>query len=157
MHDECGSVLDEDCSIYAHKLIPNLDWTKTTACVEASFSSQKQSDWLLESTTNKLIDADIEYWNKYGSSINPSIVINNVTYRGQLEAQAVMNALCAGFKNPPDHCKKLLNDDFLMDDLEVGIVYFDDGYHHGHLIGILLVSLLIVFCILCFYRRHAKR
>jgi hypothetical protein len=32
-----------------------------------------------------MIDRDVEYWAKYGSSIYPSIVINNSTYRGQLE------------------------------------------------------------------------
>ena len=104
MHDECGSVLDEDCSINAHRAIQGLDWDKTIKCVKDSFSSEKESDWLLESTSNRLIEANVDYWNKYGSSINPSIVINNSTYRGQLESQAVMNAVCAGFKEPPEFC-----------------------------------------------------
>lgn len=134
-----------------------MDWERTSKCVIDSFTTPKQEDWVLASTNNSLIDADVAYWNAYGSSINPSIVINNATYRGQLESQAVMNAVCAGFANPPDFCKKLLNDDFLSEDLEVGIVYFDDGYHHEHLIGLLVISLLCVTCILCFWRRHAKR
>lgn len=156
VHDECGSVLDEECSIYAHRTL-GLDWGKTSQCVTDSFSIPEQSEWTLGTTTNKLIDKDVAYWNAYGSSINPSIVINNATYRGQLESQAVMNAICAGFANPPEHCKKLLNDDFLAEDLEVGIVYYDDGYQHHHFIGIAIVSLICVTCILCFYRRSAKR
>ena len=31
---------------------------------------------------NFAIEEDLDYWRKYGSSINPSIVINNATYRG---------------------------------------------------------------------------
>lgn len=65
--------------------------------MEASFSTQDKSKWDDLSTTNSLIDRDIEYWSKYGTSLFPSIVINNSTYRGQLETQAVFNAICAGF------------------------------------------------------------
>jgi protein-disulfide isomerase len=66
--------------------------------------------WVTNNTINKLIDQDIEYWSKFGSNIVPSIVINNVTFRGQLETQAVMNALCAGLRDTPGFCNALLHD-----------------------------------------------
>ena len=40
----------------------------------------------------------------YGTYIYPSVVINNKTYRGQLDAEAVSNAICAGFSTPPPVC-----------------------------------------------------
>ncbi len=68
-----------------------------------------------------------------------------------------MNAICAGFKDAPKMCQQLLDDDFLEDDLEVGIVYIDDGYHHWHLLLLLAGSLCCVCMGLCFWRRHARR
>jgi len=55
-----------------------------------------------------MIDNDIKYWSKFGSSLFPSVVINNQTFRGQIETQSVMNGICAGFKDPPKVCKRLL-------------------------------------------------
>ena len=105
-----------------------------------------------------MIDKDIDYWLKYGSNINPSIVINNSTYRGQLETQAVMNAICSGFHDPPSICKPLLEDNDLEDDLDTGIyVVYDDGYKVWHVLLICFFSILILLVTLCFYRRYAKR
>jgi hypothetical protein len=102
--------LNEECSKYAHQSIEELNWNDTQKCVVDSFSSNKTEDWPKAGVNNTLIDEDISYWNKYGSVINPSIVINNSTYRGQLEPQAVMNAICAGFHEAPSMCQKLLSD-----------------------------------------------
>lgn len=85
IHDECGNVFNEACSKTAHEVIQELSWDDTELCVLKSFSTQDKTQWSKSTTTNKLIDQDIDYWNKYGSSIVPSIVINNSTYRGQLE------------------------------------------------------------------------
>ena len=70
-----------------------------------SFTSQ---DWAASTTNNTIIDKEIEYWKQFGSGIYPSIVINNRTYRGQIESLAVFNALCAGFSEPPSMCASLL-------------------------------------------------
>ena len=157
VHDECGSNLNEDCSKEAHDVINGLNWEKTQDCVRSTFTSPNKDDWTKQSVSNTAIDQDIEYWNRYGSSINPSIVINNSTYRGQLESQAVMNAICAGFKDPPKMCQKILDDDDLEDDLEVGIIYYDDGFHHWHLLVLMFVTTCCVVIGLCFWRRHTRR
>ena len=104
-----------------------------------------------------MIDSDIEYWDKYGSSLFPSIVINNSTYRGQLETQAVMNAICAGFKNPPRPCKRLLETKDIEHDIGIGVIYFDDGYRMHHVFGLCLMFIFVLSIFLCCYRRHAKR
>ena len=74
-----------------------------------------------------------------------------------MENQAVMNAICAGFRNPPKICNTILSDYMLEDDLEVGIIYFDDGFRHWHMIAMLFGSLFIVSIGLCFWRRQHKR
>jgi hypothetical protein len=55
-----------------------------------------------------LIDKEIKYFEKYGPQLFPAIVINNQTFRGQLEIEAVFNAICAGFYTQPHFCKKFL-------------------------------------------------
>jgi hypothetical protein len=106
---------------------------------------------------NTLIDEDIDYWMKYGSGLFPSIVINNSTYRGQLETQQVMNAICAGFKDPPKMCKRLLSDPDIMNNLGEGIIYFNDGYTIWQVCGLVAAYILAVVLFLCCYRRSAKR
>lgn len=93
VHEECDSNINEDCSKFAHKEA-SIPWEKTQKCVADSFTSK---NWTSAETNNTLIDNDITYWQTFGSGIFPSIVINNSTFRGQLETQAVMNAICAGF------------------------------------------------------------
>jgi hypothetical protein len=53
--------------------------------VADSFGTNDKSSWTKLETKNKVIDAEIDYWNAHGGNIIPSIVINNATYRGQME------------------------------------------------------------------------
>lgn len=122
-----------------------------------SFSNPDPNSWTSKNITNSLIDQDLEYWDKYGSALFPSIVINNSTYRGQLETQAVFNAICAGFKEAPRQCKRTLETKDIEHNLGVGVIYIDDGYRMHHLLGICLVFLIVLSVSLCCYRRHAKR
>lgn len=78
VHQNCYSVINEDCSKYAHKKL-SLDYDETEKCVKDSFDGD---DWTKESTKNSMIESEIEYWKKYGSGIYPAIVVNNRTYRG---------------------------------------------------------------------------
>jgi len=78
VHRNCYDIINEDCSKRAHERL-SLNWQETQDCVSKSFSS---SDWGSASTTNDIIDKEIEYWTKYGSGIYPALVINNRAYRG---------------------------------------------------------------------------
>ena len=140
-----------------HKKVQGLDWKKTQKCVEDSFLEKDQTKRILDAgTNNTLIDKDIAYWAKYGSNLFPSIVINNSTYRGQIETQGVMNAICAGFQDPPRMCKRILRKN-LENDLLSGVMIFDDGYKSRHIAGIFLIFTAGLLITLCCYRRHAKR
>ncbi len=43
--------------------------------------------------------------NILGVFMHPSITINNVTYRGDLNGYDIFRAVCAGFKDQPYVCK----------------------------------------------------
>ena len=91
--------------------------------------------------TNSLLDSEMSYYNDYGTVLFPSIVINNQTFRGQLEKEAVMNGICAGFAQPPKMCKKLLESDIndpsvlFFPDQEIYEVHyiFNDSFFLIHL------------------------
>lgn len=75
-------------------------------CVQKSFTSD---NWLSADTYNTIIDSEIAYWKEFGTNTYPSVVINQKTYRGQIEPLSVFNAVCAGFTNPPNQCLKTLH------------------------------------------------
>lgn len=158
VHDECGSEIQEECSKYAHKNLNKLDWQRTQDCVDESFGTSDKNKWTEVNTKNSIIEAEIDYWNKHGGNVIPSIVINNCTYRGQMETQAVMNAICAGFHDTPNICKPILEDPDLQDDFETGIFDISDhGYGFGHVLIICVLAIMVLVMVLYCYRRHAKR
>jgi hypothetical protein len=115
VHVNCYNVVNRECSKNAHKKL-GLDFSQTEKCVNESFSG---SDWGSLRTKNYIIDEEISYMKDYGTYFYPAIVINNRTYRGQIESLAVFNALCAGFENPPALCQATLGSyqpDFLDED-----------------------------------------
>ena len=77
-------------------------------------------------------------------------MINNRTYRGQLESLAVFNALCAGFANPPAMCQGTLGSyspDFLP----------EEGIKGSLIVMIIIVLALLNVVIVYCYRRYSKR
>merc|ERR1719197_691093 len=75
-----------------------------------------------------------------------------------MESQAVMNAICAGFKDVPQICKPILEDPDPQDDYEVGVYNISDhGYGIGHILLICFIAILVLLMVLYCYRRHAKR
>lgn len=97
VHSTCFNVINEDCSQRAHTKL-GLSWTDTNKCVRESFTGK---DWIAKTVSNELIDKEVSYWRQFGTTVYPSVVVNKKTYRGQIEPLGVYNALCAGFKNPP--------------------------------------------------------
>ena len=146
--------MTEDCSFKAHEKL-KMPYSFTKECVEQSFSNK---DWASPKTVNYLIDQEIDYWNKYGSGLYPSIVINNKTFRGQLDTLSVFNALCAGFATPPKMCEETLGI-YTPDVLEeIKKTVPSSGKISGSgivllAIGVILLNVVIVYC----YRRQSKR
>jgi hypothetical protein len=78
-------------------------------------------------------------------------VINNRTYRGQLESLAVFNALCAGFKDKPHACKKTLATTHIDQTID------EDTVSGGTVVLIVFLVILINMTVVWCYRRYNKR
>lgn len=132
----------------------NISWDDTQKCVAESFSTSNPAQWGSAETSNIKIDEEIMYWKNYGTNIYPSIVINQKTYRGQIEPMSVFNAVCAGFTSPPDQCLKTLH---IEKTVQVDKLGEGKSTKVGTIVAIvvalILLNVLIVYC--C--RRKAKR
>lgn len=169
-HRFCYGSVNEDCSRLAHGM-NFLEYDTTMNCVNGAFRNkdrlldfkvdQDLSNKVLDSPDLKidLLDEEKDYFNKYGPSVYPGIVINNQTFRGQIEIEAVFNALCAGFWNTPSECQKYLNtNDINNIDLLLMRVKDDQTGHSSGFVVLLVLTMMVCFLImLFFYRRSAKR
>ena len=68
-----------------------------------------------------------------------------------------MNALCAGFNDAPNMCKRLLHARDIEHNIGLGVIHFNDGYKLRHVFGVFTLCLFVLMIVLCLYRRHAKR
>ena len=67
-----------------------------------------------------------------------------------------MNGICAGFADPPKVCRKVLSTNNL-EDPDVIFGFDEDLVPMHHIFGVIVFTMMTVTCILCMYRRHAKR
>jgi len=160
--DSCQGEVSESCSRIAHKQL-GLDFAKTQQCVKDSWSkSAEESDnYQDEKIVNYLIESEISYHLNYGTSLFPSIVVNNQTYRGQLTDEAVLNALCAGFDVYPPACHKILeSSDLSRAELMDTDAYFAEYDQEVTIDTVILVSTCVLVCMcvaIYMQRRQAKR
>lgn len=135
-HASCAGYINEDCSKRVHSDL-NLDFDETMGCVRKSFD--KSNGVGNPQSGNIALESERQYWNNYGANFYPSIVINNRTYRGVFEPEAVFEAICAGFKNLPSQCKRGIDGG---SGITLGTVLYIA-------IGMILFNLCLLFC----YRR----
>ena len=72
----------------------NINEEQVSKCVRASFV--KDENGVI--TDNKILREDRIWSNTVGVFIHPSMTINNVTYRGDINGYDIFRAVCAGFK-----------------------------------------------------------
>ena len=156
IHQQCYSSVNYDCSDLAHKDV-GISIEDTQKCVSDSWNMDIQGSTSLynsPSLKNSLIDKEVEYEEKYGTSLFPAVVINNQTFRGQLEREAVFNAICSGFETIPDYCKRYIQYNLNNPDL---LFMEEEGHSKGTVALICSLIMFVVLIILCLYRRYAKR
>ena len=71
-----------------------IDEEQVSKCVRASFV--KDENGVI--TDNKILREDRIWSNTVGVFIHPSMTINNVSYRGDINGYDIFRAVCAGFK-----------------------------------------------------------
>lgn len=119
----CASkdTFDEKCSLEAMQQVGIGQWVRDdiAECVQKSnitvevFMGQQIS-------VNSFLQEDRKRREQLGLVINPGFVINNMTYRGDIEAQDIFRAICSGFAGKPDICRpnnfmKIDNNDANLD------------------------------------------
>lgn len=151
VHRECFGFITEKCSKLAHEDIGE-DFETTKTCVNRSF---KGKDWI--KADNDIMKENAEAWKEYGTLYWPSIVINKRTMRGDVNAENVMEAVCAAFSDPPQAC---------IDFYEVEDIAYDrhnDVQAESSSISTELLVFVIVFLVgvnallILAYRRCMKR
>jgi hypothetical protein len=70
-------------------------------CIRQSFVAD-DSGTIID---NKLLSEDRKWAKDMGVFMHPSITINNITYRGDLNGYDIFRAVCAGFSDQPNVCK----------------------------------------------------
>lgn len=76
-------------------------------CINESFESNgPEPDFAVDD--NKILRDMLFEWNDLGSHLYPSVVVNNITFRGQLNPYNVFEAICAGYKDTPIECVSFL-------------------------------------------------
>lgn len=79
---------------------------------EAKISTERVNRCMEDSVDGDDIDVDdnsilrdqFALWKKTSLGLHPLIIINEQVYRGDIEAEEVQVALCAGIETPPDFC-----------------------------------------------------
>lgn len=114
-------------------------------CIERSFDGSNP-----EKDDNKILRSEKELLIQSGIFFYPTIIINNQTFRGDIETDEIMRAVCAGFQQEPKVCR-----DYRVGPSEPKQT--DSGIGAQTLILIVLFSAIILGVILFFYRGWIKR
>ena len=137
---------DSDC--YKTSLEESsIDLKKIESCMNNSFttpSNFSSDNTLLRSERDELVKAGIFFF--------PAVIINSQTMRGDIEAEEVLRAVCAGFKEMPKECVNLLEGE-----KEPGTRQTQEGISLATLIVIVCLAVLLLVAVLVVYRMWLKR
>lgn len=100
-----------------------------------------------------------ENWKEYGTLYWPSIVINKRTFRGDVNAENVMEAVCAAYNDPPQACIDFFKVEEIVyvNNREVGAAVPDDSISTELLIFIVTFLVGVNLLLILAYRRCMKR
>jgi hypothetical protein len=99
LNSTCSKGISESCSFAAMDKT-DVDIKKVKTCVAASFQGDNHAI-----NDNTLLREQRQAWSEINLGFYPAVTINNQTYRGDLEAEAVFIAICSGFDSQPEVCR----------------------------------------------------
>ena len=88
----------------------------------------------------------------------PSVTLNNMTYRGKIEGEDILHAICAAMSEPTEPCMKYL--EISINPLSNDNDDSDGGSNNnlGLILGLVISILIVFFIIMIFiYRRMIVR
>lgn len=107
---------------------------------------------------NTLLAEDADWAKNLGIFMHPSLTVNNITYRGDVNGYDIFRAVCAGFSAQPDICKG--------DNIFAAVQKLDQDStnssrpHNGikgyHILLAIVVVMVLNFGALYIYRRYHK-
>ena len=107
VHQECFDNISGQCSKLGHQEI-NVKYDTTLSCVSQSFNTTQTKQYLND---NIILAENAAKWKEYGTSFWPSVTIDNLTFRGDLTPENIMEAVCASLANKPDICFKFYEEE----------------------------------------------
>lgn len=142
---KCSS-LDEKCS---KKILKDLgyDYDKIQECILKSV----KDDGDIELAENSLLDNERAAMRERGVFFFPSMIVNGVAYRGDLEADEVLKMVCAGFNKQPKYCTEYFSE------TEEKTVKKKKGVSAGTVLLLMFFALIAFVAVLFFYRRWLRR
>jgi len=164
LHEECYGAVNQDCSKEAHKLL-GMKYNDTLNCVKDQFEidGSKVSIYSSEHVHSpnlvvESIEEEMAYDKAYGAKMTPAVVINNITFRGQLEVEAVFSAICSGFADTPSFCQKYLEtNEWNKPELVIMQGTFQRKHTFLRVFMICVGIMAMVGVVLMCYRRSARR
>lgn len=153
--DTCSTTetFNKDCSYGVMKTL-NLDSKAVDDCVNSAQRRAGSS----RSTKIDLFEDDNKFSKQIGVVMHPSISINNITFRGEINGMSVFKGICAGFLEQPDVCKGDQVIKYLMKkgtgDLRVHHFNLVRLYH---IIAAVFLVLILNLAALYVYRKYQKR
>lgn len=151
VHKECFGFITEKCSRLAHTDIGE-DFDQTISCVNRSFVGK---DWL--KADNEVMRQNAEDWKTYGTLYWPSIVINKRTMRGDVNAENVMEAVCAAFNDPPKACIDFFEVEHIAYEIHREGVDDSSSISTEMLVFVIVFLLAVNILLIMAYRRCMKR
>uniref|UniRef100_A0A7S3MUI4 Vacuolar sorting receptor thioredoxin-like domain-containing protein n=1 Tax=Strombidium inclinatum TaxID=197538 RepID=A0A7S3MUI4_9SPIT len=152
VHEKCGTRIDSKCSKEGVKSI-KFSMTELNTCVDKSFGwkeGQSRPDFSTEDNT--VLADDLQQWRNYGTHLYPSVVINDETFRGQLNPYNVFEDICESFSVTPKPCKKWIEREGLM------VGYREDSGISGQVVAFIIGIMIVVNGLLIvLYRRCLKQ
>lgn len=133
--------LSEKCSFSAMKTA-KVSIKDVENCFNRSFSGPN-----IGIDDNFLMKREKESWNEKSLGLYPSIMLNNVMYRGDWEGLQVAKTICASYITAPEVCKQL--DTINVSDEEGER---DSKVSTSLAVVIVAVVLLVIVCVLVGYR-----
>jgi len=152
IHQQCFSYIDELCSKSAHEEIDE-SYEDTMKCVDQGFSDpdfKKGENYVLKKNAGR--------WKEYGTLYWPSVTINQVTYRGDITAENILEIICAGLASKPNVCLNFYKEEHIAYSKPSFLTANRDKFASVELlIGIvcllICINVVLIFC----YRKCQKR
>lgn len=132
---------DESCK---KKILKDLgvDYKNIEDCIQGSVKDNGDV-YMVE---NMLLDTERKFLKERGVFFYPSIIVNGIAYRGDLEPDEVLKMVCAGFNKQPEYCVEYFSQD------EGGTVKKTIGVSAGTVLLIMFFAIVAFLAVLLVYR-----